>query len=101
MTMKRTLLSGLIGATLAACGPIPVDVAMRQCVEPARLAQQPRGSVGITADSNGNIGTSVTIGISADYLQGRDPDQVFAACVRNRAGQDPLYPFSSMPESRL
>ncbi len=88
-------------ALLAACGPMPVDQAMKQCVEPARLAQAPRGTVGITADSDGNVGTSFTIGISSDYLQGRDPDQVFDACVRNRSGQPPLYPFSSMPESRL
>ena len=54
-----------------------------------------------SADNHGNIGTSVTIGISTDYLQGRDPNQVFASCVRQRSGQEPLYPFSSMPESRL
>jgi hypothetical protein len=74
---------------------------MKQCVEPARLAQAPRGSIGISADNHGNVGTSLTIGISTDYLQGRDPDQVFAACVQNRSGQPPLYPFSSMPESRI
>jgi hypothetical protein len=99
--MKALYVAGLGLLTLSACGPMPVDVAMQQCVEPARLAQHPRGSVGITADNHGNIGTSMTIGISSDYLQGRDPDQVFAACVRQRSGQDPLYPFSSMPESRI
>ena len=88
-------------AALTACGPVPVDVAMQQCIEPARLAQHPRGSVGIGADSHGNLSTSVTIGISSDYLTGRDPDQVFASCVQGRSGQYPPVPFSSLPESRL
>ena len=101
MMRKAAILASLAVLSVAACGPIPVDVAMRQCVEPARLAQHPRGSVGIVADNHGNIGTSVTIGISTDYLQGRDPNEVFASCVRGRSGQEPLYPFSSMPESRI
>lgn len=88
-------------ALLVACGPMPVDQAMKQCIEPARLAQKPRGEIGIRMDSHGNVGTRFEIGISSDYLQGRDPDQVFAQCVQNRSGQPPLYPFSSMPESRL
>lgn len=99
--MKRLILAGFAVLVLLSCAPMPVDVAMRQCIEPAQLAQRPRGSVGITADNHGNIGTSVTIGISADYLAGRDPDQVFARCVRGRSGQEPIYPFSSLPESRL
>jgi hypothetical protein len=88
-------------ALLAACGPMPVDQAMRDCIEPARLAQAPRGEIGIRVDGEGNVGTRLSIGVSSDYLQGRDPDQVFAQCVQNRSGQPPLYPFSSMPESRL
>ena len=97
----RTASLVLILVGLAACGPIPVDVAMDQCIEPARLAQKPRGSIGISADNHGNFGTSVSIGISSDYLQGRDPDQVFAAYVQNRSGQPPIVPFSSLPESRI
>jgi hypothetical protein len=85
---------------LASCGPIPVEQAEQQCIEPARLAQKPRGSVGFVADSNGNFGTSVTIGISNDYLQGRDPNQVYQSCVFNKSGQNPLRPFSALPESR-
>jgi hypothetical protein len=99
--MKAFFLAGLGLLTLTGCGPVPVDVAMKQCVEPAQLAQRPRGSVGITADNHGNVGTSLTIGVSTDYLQGRDPNVVFANCVRARSGQEPYYPFSSMPESRL
>jgi hypothetical protein len=99
--MRILFLAGLGLLTLSACGPVPVDVAMQQCVEPAQLAQRPRGSVGIAADNHGNVGTSISIGISTDYIQGRDPDQVFANCVRQRSGQEPIFPFHSLPESRL
>ena len=51
--------------------------------------------------SGGQTGAAVSIGISSDYLMRRDPDQVFAACVQQRAGQAPTRPFSAMPESRM
>jgi hypothetical protein len=86
---------------LTACGPVPLPVAEQQCIEPARLAQRPRGSVSIGADSNGNIGTSLSIGISSDYIQGRDPDQVYTSCVQGRSGQYPSRPFSSLPEAHM
>lgn len=101
MRARFPMLALLPLALLAACGPMPVDQAMKQCVEPARLAQKPRGEIGIRVDNQGNVGTRFEIGVSTDYLQGRDPDQVFAQCVQNRSGQPPLYPFSAMPESRL
>ena len=97
--MKRLGIFVLLG--LAACGPIPVEVAERQCIESARLAQKPRGSVGFVADSNGNFGTTLEIGISTDYLAGRDPDQVYASCVQGRSGLPPTRPFSSLPQSRM
>ena len=97
--MKRLGILGLV--LMAACGPIPVEQAEQQCIEPAQLAQRPRGSVGFVADSNGNFGTTVSIGISADYLQGKDPDQVYASCVFGRSGQNPTRPFSTLPQSRM
>jgi hypothetical protein len=99
--MRNVVIVGLGLLMLGACGPVPVEVAERQCIESAQLAQRPRGSVGIVADSNGNIGTSFSIGISADYLAGKDPDQVYASCVYGRSGQAPTRPFSSRPESRM
>lgn len=97
--MRKFGVLALLG--LAACGPVPVEVAERQCIESAQLAQKPRGSVGFVADSNGNFGTTLSIGISADYLAGRDPDQVYASCVVNRSGQNPTRPFSTRPEARF
>jgi hypothetical protein len=95
--MKRLGILGFGLLALTSCGPIPVELAERQCIEPAQLAQRPRGSVGIVADSNGNVGTSLSIGISADYLAGKDPDQVYASCVFGRSGQNPTRPFSTLP----
>lgn len=97
--MRKFVVLGLLG--LIACGPIPVELAERQCIELARLAQKPRGSVGFVADSNGNFGTTLSIGVSADYLAGKDPDQVYASCVFGRSGQNPSRPFSTLPEARL
>jgi len=97
--MGKFVVLGLL--LLAACGPVPVEVAERQCIESAQLAQKPRGSVGFAADSNGNFGTTLSIGISADYLAGRDPDQVYATCVYGRSGQNPTRPFSTRPEARF
>lgn len=88
--MKRLALLLL----LAACGPIPLAEAERQCTEQARLAQQPRGQVGIGFGSGG-AGAVGEVTISSDYLLGRDPDVVFGDCVRSRSGQSPSRPFSS------
>jgi hypothetical protein len=96
--MTRLVLALLL---LAACGPMQLPVAEQQCLEPARLAQRPRGNIAVGADSNGMIGTSFSIGISSDYLTGRDPDEVYASCVRARAGQSPSRPFSSLAAARM
>ena len=99
--MKQFLWLGLGLALMTGCGPVPVDLAERQCIEPAQLAQHPRGSVGFVADNHGNFGTSLSIGISSDYIQGRDPDQVYAACVQSKSGINPSRPFSALPEAHM
>jgi opacity protein-like surface antigen len=96
--MRRIVL-GLLA--LSACGPVDLDVAERQCVGQAQLAQHPRGEVGFGMDSQGNVGANLTLGISSDYVLGRDPDAVYAACVMDRSGQMPSRPYSSRPESRM
>jgi hypothetical protein len=86
---------------LWSCGPIPVDQAEQICIEDARLAQRPRGTIGFGLDSQGNTAANLTIGISSDYLTGRDPDAVYTNCVYQRSGQMPTRPFSSLPEARF
>jgi hypothetical protein len=78
-----------------------LEQAERSCISDAQLAQHPRGEVAFGMGSGGRSGASISLGISSDYLQGRNPDDVFAACVHQRAGQAPTRPFSAMPESRM
>ena len=85
---------------LGACAPIPVVEAERICIPDAQAAQHPRGTVGFGIDSQGRAAANLEIGISADFLTGRDPDAVYNECVRQRSGQMPTRPFSSLPEAR-
>ena len=98
--MMRPGLVAFALLTLGSCGPIPVDQAERMCVEDARMAQHPRGTIGFGVDSNGNTATNLTIGISSDFLTGRDPDEVYNSCVYQRSGQMPTRPFSTLPAAQ-
>ena len=82
---------------LCACGPIPLDVAERQCVERARLAQQPRGELAVGVGSGGRPSTEFSVEVTSDFLAGNDPTAVYEACVRQKAGQAPSRPLSAQP----
>lgn len=99
--MKPSPLLILGALLLTACGPIPVAEAEKACLQQARLAQQPRGEVGLGFGSGGRTAANLDLTISSDYLLGRDPDVVFGDCVRSRSGQSPTRPFSSLPQSRM
>ena len=81
----------------AACGPIPVDRAEEACFEDARLAAGPRGFVGLGAGSGGVSG-KFSITVTSDYIQGRDPAEVYEACVFNKSGQLPRRPLYDRPD---
>lgn len=84
---------------LAACGPVPVEQAERSCLEEAALAERPRGEVYAGASSvPRQVGGHVDV--STDFLLGRDPSQVFNACVLRRAGQMPVTPYEQQPDYR-
>ena len=85
---------------LLACGPISPQQAERECLAQARLAQQPRGSVAVGIGSDGKARSAIDVTISSDFLQGRDPSQVYDNCVVRRSGQMPSRPFSSIPASQ-
>jgi hypothetical protein len=82
---------------LAACGPIPLAEAERQCVERARLAQQPRGEFAVGVGSDGRPSTELSVEVTSDFLAGNDPAAVYDSCVRQRAGQAPSRPLSAQP----
>ena len=85
---------------LAACGPMTVADAERQCFERARLAQQPRGEVAIGVNSDGRVGGGLTLDISSDYIQGRDPAVVYETCVMSKTGEPPTRPLYARPDWR-
>lgn len=92
--MRRLLILPLI---LAACGPVSVQQAERECFERARLAQQPRGMVKVGATSAGQVAGGLDLSVSSDYLLGKDPSAVFETCVMARSGQAPTRPLYDMP----
>lgn len=77
----------------AACGPMSPERAARICEERARAATGPTGEIGIGITSDGDARGSFEIGITSDYLQGRDPYEVYDSCVRQKTGQGPVRPL--------
>lgn len=82
---------------LMACAPIPVDRAERACLASARDATGPRTEMGVGVGSQGVRGGYVQVGVSSDYIMGRDPSSVFQECVLRRSGQLPLVPLYDQP----
>lgn len=90
--MKRTFVLVLL---LSACGPVSLQQAERACFDRARLAQQPRGTLGVGVNSNGKTSGLLELQVSSDYLQGRDPSAVYDQCVLQKSGQPPSQPLYS------
>lgn len=90
--MKRSVVLVLL---LASCGPVSLPQAERACFERARLAQQPRGTVGVGVNSNGKTSGLLDLQVSADFLQGRDPAAVYDQCVYQKSGLPPSQPLYS------
>jgi len=90
--MKRTAAVLLSVTMLAACGPVSPERAADMCEDRARAATGPTGEVGIGVGSNGGSG-SIEIGITSDYIQGRNPYEVYESCVRQKSGQGPIRPL--------
>ncbi|SHJ24386.1 hypothetical protein SAMN04488012_106100 [Palleronia salina] len=70
-------------AGLAACGPMSPEAAQRVCADRARAAAGPTGTVGIGVGSGG-VATDLEIGISSDFIRGRDPQAVYDDCMARR-----------------
>lgn len=96
--MRAALLLAACAVALVACGPVSVQQAERDCFQRARLAQQPRGEVYVGASSTGKTSTGISLEISSDYIQGRDPSAVYDACVYQKSGQPPSRPLYSRPD---
>lgn len=93
--MLRLLLPLVAGTVLlAACEPVPVDPerAAQLCEQRAQAAQGPTGSVTIGASSDDGPFFGTEIGLSGDYLTGRDPIAVYNDCVIQKTGAPPIRP---------
>ncbi|MEY4698566.1 MAG: hypothetical protein RIT14_2994 [Pseudomonadota bacterium] len=96
--MSTVAVMAALALALVACGPIPVPRAEQQCLERARLAAGPRGTVGMGVNSQGGAGALLELDLSSDYLMGRDPSAVFESCVYQKSGQPPSRPLYAFPE---
>lgn len=90
----------LVPALLAACGPMSLAEAERQCFERARLAKQPRGEVGVGASSDGRTAAGFEVTVTSDFILGRDPAAVYETCVMQKAGEPPSRPLYLRPDWR-
>lgn len=78
---------------LAACGPMSPERAAEVCEDRARAATGPSGHVGVSVNNKGKTKAGVSIGVTSDYLLGKDPYQVYDECVRRKSGQGPIRPL--------
>ena len=84
---------GVVGLlAVGACGPVSPERAADMCEERARAATGPTGEIGIGVGSEG-VGSSIEIGITSDFIRGRDPYIVYEECVRQKTGQGPIRPL--------
>lgn len=92
----RAILLGL-GSTLllAACSPMTVERAERECLHRARLAEAPRGMVKVGA-GNGGARAVLDLSISSDFILGKDPSAIYDACVYQKSGQPPRQPYYTL-----
>jgi hypothetical protein len=93
--MRRWLILPLF---LAACGPMSVQQAERECLDRAQLAAKPAAKVKIGATSGGKVRGGASLSVSTDYLLGRDPNAIFETCVVSKSGQLPTRPLYDRPD---
>jgi hypothetical protein len=89
--MRRAAL--LVALTLTACGPVSPERAADMCEDRANAAAGPTGEVGIGINNSGKVSTGFEVGITSDYIRGRDPHAVYEECVRQKTGQGPIRPL--------
>jgi hypothetical protein len=96
--MRRAALA-LLPLALAACEPQPMDPlrAAEICEERARAAQGPTASVTVGSNTRSGPFSSAQIGVTSDFLSGRDPLEIYESCVISRTGQPPVRPPALRP----
>ena len=77
---------------LTACGPMSPERAADVCEDRANAAVAPTGEIGVGVGNRG-AGGNFEIGVTSDYIRGRDPYEVYESCVRAKTGQGPIRPL--------
>lgn len=78
---------------MGACAvPLSPERAAEICEERARDAQGPTGSVTLGTNSRTGGFGRVEIGVTSDFISGRDPIEVYEECVFDRTGAAPIRP---------
>lgn len=92
--MMRALVPFVAFLALAACEapPMSPEQAAQLCEQRARAAQGPTGRVTLGANSSSGSFVGGEIGLSGDFIAGRDPVAVYEDCVRARTGEGPIRP---------
>ena len=83
---------------LAACGPMSVQQAERECLNRAQLAEKPRAQVRVGGTSAGKARGAVSLEVSSDYILGKDPSAIFETCVMSKSGEAPSRPLYDRPD---
>ncbi|SLN23232.1 hypothetical protein [Roseisalinus antarcticus] len=79
-------------AVLVGCGPVSPDRAADLCEQRARDAQGPSGALRVGTNSRNGPYVNGEISVTSDYLQGRDPMELYRSCVFNYTGGSPIRP---------
>ena len=80
MLARTTVCTVFIAVVLTACAPMTPAAVERACLDRARAAEGPRGSVAIGLGSGGGVNTSLAVSVSDDYLRRRDSRDVYETC---------------------
>jgi hypothetical protein len=98
--LRRIVLVPFVLLPLTGCAVplLPVEVAEQNCLAQAQGATGPHGSASISMDNHGHVSTGLTIGVTTDFLAGRDPNQVYTECVYRASGQMPRQPLYTIPK---
>lgn len=92
MTRLSVPALGLLALSACEAPLMSPERAAEVCEERARAAQGPTGSVTFGVNSRTGNYAGAEIGLSSDYLTGRDPLAVYEECVYQRSGQGPVRP---------
>lgn len=97
MLLRPTVTTIIALALLAGCEgkPVTMERAKEICRESVREKTQPTGSIGISANSAGEVGSSFSLTIP---VTSGDPEKMFRSCVISRSGSEPDQSYTEFAE---